>query len=165
MHSFPFARLQFCLASLLLLCPLGAQATQVDWPLAPSRLDLVTPYGDLHVKPSEYIYESKLLINDADADPSIEGILNITYAFATPQAHAALISINSGNSHCPISYRWIILDKKGYKMSPAFGSCSPHIKVSSTRHTLVVKTPNSENPSKIDIYSYDGKTVKRRTQP
>lgn len=166
MHPFFSARLQFCLASFLLLCPLaGPQAAQADWPLAPSRLDLVTPYGDLHVKPSEYIYESRLLINDAEADPQIEGILNITYAFATPQAHAALISINDGNSRCPIAYRWVILDKKGYKMSPAFGSCSPHIKVSSTRRTLVVKTPNSENPSKIDIYSYDGKTVKRRTQP
>jgi hypothetical protein len=165
MHHFFSTRLQFCLVGFLMLCSMAATAKQADWPLAPSRLDLVTPYGDLHVKPSEYIYESKLLINNAEADPSIEGILNITYAFATPQAHAALISINSGDSHCPIAYRWVILDKKGYKMSPEFGSCSAQIKVSSTRHTLVVKTPNSENPSKIDTYSYDGKTVKRRTQP
>lgn len=165
MHYFFSARLQFCLAGFLMLCSLAANATKADWPLAPSRLDLVTPYGDLHVKPSEYIYESKLLVNNAEADPPIEGILNITYAFATPEAHAALISINSGDNHCPIAYRWVILDKKGYKISSAFGSCSAQIKVSSTRHTLVVKTPNSEDPSKIDTYSYDGKTVKRRTSP
>ncbi|MEO6959842.1 MAG: hypothetical protein ABI228_08205 [Burkholderiaceae bacterium] len=164
MRPFFSARLQFWLAGFLLLWCLGVQATQADWPLAPSHLDLVTPYGDLHVKPSEYIYESKLLINNDEADPQVEGILNITYAFATSQAHAALISISDGNSRCPIAYRWVILDKKGYKMSPAFGSCSPQIKVSSTHHTLVVKTPNSEDPNKIDTYSYDGKTVKRRTQ-
>ncbi|HEY9460475.1 MAG TPA: hypothetical protein VIR04_06725 [Paralcaligenes sp.] len=164
MHLFFSVRLKFWLASFMVLWSLGARAAQADWPLAPSHLDLVTPYGDLHVKPSEYIYESRLLINNADADPKIEGILNITYAFATRQAHAALISINNGNSRCPIAYRWVVLDKKGYKMSPEFGSCSPQIKVSSTNRTLVVKTPNNEDPNKIDTYSYDGKTVKRHTQ-
>ena len=166
MRRFIF-RLQYLVlaSSLFLLGSPAPWAAQSDWPPPPSRLDLPTPYGELHIKPSEYIYESRLRVNNVDVSPEIEGILNITYAFATPHAHAALISINSGNDQCPMTYRWIILNEKGYKVSPVFGSCSPRIKVFATRRTFVVETPSDRKPDKIDIYVYDGKTIKHRTKP
>ncbi len=159
----PVSRL---LASILLL--LGSQALAAappTWPVSPSRLQLSTPYGDLHVASSEYVYESRLQVDNADVDPQIRGILNITYAFNMPTAQAALVSINSGNNGCPISYRWIVLDKSGYTVSPEFGSCNDQIKVSAKGRQLTLQTPSTHTPDKVDVYIYDGKTVKHRTAP
>ena len=143
---------------------LGAHASD-GWPVSPSRLNLATPYGTLHVATSEYVYESALQVDDADVEPTIRGILNITYAFNMPKAQAALVSINKGNNGCPVMYRWIVLDENGYKVSPEFGSCSDQIKVTATGRLFTMQTPSTQKRDKIDIYTYDGKTVKRRTAP
>jgi len=135
------------------------------WPVPPSHLQLTTPYGNLDVKTSEYVYESRLQVNGSDTDPRIEGIINITYSFLMPKAQAALLSINNGSNNCPITYRWIILQSESYKISPAFGSCSNLIKVSVKGRSLTVRTPNVQEKDKIDIYVYDGKTIKQYTQP
>lgn len=148
-------------ASLLLGSPAFGN-TQPSWPVSPSRLQLSTPYGDLQVKSSEYIYEARLQIDDTDVDPEIHGILNITYAFNMPTSQAALVSINSGNNGCPIMYRWIVLKKSGYEVSPEFGSCNEHIKVSAKGRHLTLQTPSAQAADKIDEYVYDGKTVKHR---
>lgn len=155
-------------AVLLLLSLTGlslsaASSTQPHWPEVPSRLEFDTPYGRLQIKDNEYIYESRLYIDEADVDPVIEGLLNIPYAFSLPSAQVALVSINSGDDDCPVSYRWVVLNTKGYSISPAFGSCSEQIKVTVQERNFVVQTPNSQTPDKIDVYAYDGKTVRKRT--
>lgn len=142
----------------------SAWATSADWPIPPSRLTLPTPYGTLSIKASDYIYESRLMLDNVELQPKIEGLLNIPYAFAMPKALAALVSINSGNSLCPIVYRWVTVRKEGYKMSAEFGSCSNQIKVSVKGHKFTLATPNSQKPDKIDIYVYDGKTIQQRKQ-
>jgi len=145
--------------------PSAQPAESASWPVPPSRLELATPYGDLHVKASEYIYEALLLIDDTPVEPRIEGLLNITYAFATPHSLAALISVSNGNDACPIAYRWIVLGEKGYKVSDSFGSCSPKIQVAAEANKLIVTTPNAKKPDKIDTYVYDGKRIRRRGKP
>jgi hypothetical protein len=92
-------------------------SSPVTWPVSPSRMELSTPYGRLHVSASEYVYESRLLIDNDEVKPTIRGILNITYAFRRADELVALISINNGNNLCPIVYRWVILDKSGYTLS------------------------------------------------
>lgn len=124
-----------------------------------------TPYGTLQVKNNEYIYESRLHFNNADVAPVVQGLLNIPYAFSLPSSQIALVSISTGNPECPVSYRWVVLKEKGYDMSPAFGSCSDQIKVTVKGNTFLVQTPSNQKPDKIDIYAYDGKTVRKRTQP
>lgn len=154
---------RFLAGVLLLLGSYAAAAAQTDWPVSPSRLQLPTPYGTLHVASNEYVYESRLQIDDADVDPLVRGILNITYAFSTPTSQAALISINTGNNGCPITYRWVVLEKSGYKVSPEFGSCNEQIKVTAKGRRLTLQTPSTHTPDQIDVYTYDGKTVKHRS--
>ncbi|HUH60787.1 MAG TPA: hypothetical protein VL001_12025 [Candidimonas sp.] len=144
-------------------CSFGAHGTMLEWPSTPSRLQLSTPYGKLYISPSEYVYESKLRLDSADLEPEITGMLNISHAFKMPKAHAALVSINRGDNVCPVMYRWIVLRADGYKMSPEFGSCSELIKVSAQPGQLTLQTPSRESSDKIDIYDYDGKTVKQRS--
>lgn len=152
--------------ALLMATSLLASATSpATWPVSPSRLHLATPYGTLNVATSEYIYESQLRIDDVNVSPAIRGILNITYAFNMAKAQVALVSINNGNNQCPIVYRWVVLQKSGYTVSPEFGSCTDQIKVSAKGRVLTMQTPNTQKPDKIDIYTYDGKTLKQRTAP
>jgi hypothetical protein len=148
-----------------LLMATSLLASAATWPVSPSRLHLATPYGTLNVATSEYIYESQLRIDDVNVSPAIRGILNITYAFNMAKAQVALVSINNGNNQCPIVYRWVVLQKSGYKVSPEFGSCTDQIKVSAKGRVLTMQTPNTQKPDKIDIYTYDGKTLKQRTAP
>lgn len=138
-------------------------ADAAEWPIMPSRLQLPTPYGTLNVATSEYVYESRLRVNSEDVAPKVSGILNIAYAFSMPKSLAALVSINNGSNACPYMYRWVILDKSSYKVSPEFGSCSEQIKVSASGRKLTLTTPSIQKPDKIDIYVYDGKTIKHRT--
>jgi hypothetical protein len=133
------------------------------WPVSPSVMQLSTPYGNLHVVPNEYIYESHLRLNDADIEPAIKGILNITHAFSLPKAQVVLVSINNGNEVCPIRYRWVLLRADDYSVSPEFGSCSDKIKVSAKGQKLTLTTPSLQKPDKIDIYIYDGKTIQHRS--
>ncbi|WP_126708018.1 hypothetical protein [Candidimonas sp. SYP-B2681] len=158
---FAFAPRLLAPALLMLVSPAFGSA-QPSWPISPSRLQLSTPYGDLQVKSSEYIYEARLQIDNTDVDPEIHGILNITYAFNMPTSQAALVSINSGNNGCPITYRWVVLKKTGYDISPEFGSCNEQIKVTAKGRHLTLQTPSTQAADKIDEYVYDGKTVKHR---
>ena len=153
-----------------LLCLLGtllsgASAASSNWPTAPSRLALDTPYGTLQVVNNEYVYESRLRFNDSDVAPVVEGLLNIPYAFSLPSSQIALVSISTGSADCPVSYRWVVLKEKGYTMSQAFGSCSDQIKVSVKGNSFLVHTPSAQKPDKIDEYVYDGKTIRKRTRP
>jgi len=132
------------------------------WPVSPSRLAFETPYGNLQVASSEYVYESRLQIDGADITPEVRGILNITYAFSLPKAQVALVSVSTGNNICPVAYRWVTLKESGYTVSSEFGSCSEQIQVSAKGRIFTMRTPNSQKPDKIDIYTYDGKTIKRR---
>ncbi|PLC48222.1 hypothetical protein CR159_19305 [Pollutimonas subterranea] len=140
-----------------------AVAAPTQWPTSPSRTQLPTPYGNLHVANNEYVYESRLQIDDADIDPMVQGILNITYAFSTPNSHTALVSINTGNNACPYTYRWVVLEKSGYRVSPEFGSCNDQIKVTVKGRKLTMLTPSAHTPNKVDMYVYDGKTLKHRS--
>lgn len=133
------------------------------WPVSPSRLHLPTPYGTLDIATSEYVYESTLRVDNTEVNPPIKGMLNITYAFSTPKAQVALISINSGNNGCPVAYRWVVLEKNGYTLSPEFGSCSEQIKVSANGRLFTMQTPSAQSPDQIDVYTYDGKSIKHRT--
>lgn len=153
-----------CLAGVMLAAAsLAAAATSpASWPVSPSRLALDTPYGKLHIATSEYVYESRLMIDGADVAPAVHGILNITYAYSLPKAQVALVSINTGYNTCPVAYRWVVLEASGYTVSPEFGSCSEQIKVTARGRVFTMRTPNSQKPDKIDIYTYDGKTIKRR---
>lgn len=155
-------RILIPLVMLLACMPVRANSPQT-WPVSPSRLSLTTPYGRLHIDTNEYIYESRLLIDDAEVQPHVRGILNITYAFKRPDALIALVSINDGNGDCPISYRWVILKKSGYTLSPSFGSCSERIAVTAKGHKLTMRTPSAMKPDKIDVYTYDGKEIRRTT--
>lgn len=150
--------------ALVALCSAASANSVPTWPVSPSRMILDTPYGILNIATSEYIYESRLRVDNTDVEPTIQGILNITYAFSSPKAQVALVSVNSGNNGCPVSYRWIVLEKSGYTVSPEFGSCSEHIKVSAKGRLFTLQTP-SQNRDKIDIYTFDGKTIKRRSAP
>ncbi len=165
MHRFFQGKPRTLLLSLCVLaCTPAIGATSTEWPQPPSRVNLATPYGTLGVTSSDYVYESRLHVNDNELAPRIEGLLNITYAFALRSSQAALVSISDGNAQCPIKYRWVILRPDGYQVSPAFGSCSEHIKVSVAGTKFTLQTPNNEKPDKIDIYVYDGKTIRQRTK-
>jgi hypothetical protein len=165
MHRFFQGKPRTLLVSLcVLVCTQAIGAASIEWPQPPSRLDLATPYGTLGITTSDYVYESRLHVNNTELAPKIEGLLNITYAFALPSSQAALVSISDGSEHCPVRYRWIILHHDGYKVSPAFGSCSEHIKVSVAGTKFTLQTPNNEKPDKIDTYVYDGQTIKQRTK-
>lgn len=153
------------LTSIALLASAQAPAAKPadPWPVSPSVMQLSTPYGNLHVSTSEYIYESSLQLNDVDIEPAIKGILNITHAFSLPKAQVVLVSINNGNNVCPIRYRWVVLQEDAYKVSPEFGSCSDKIKVSAKGQKLTLTTPSLQKPDKIDVYVYDGKTIRHRS--
>ncbi len=132
------------------------------WPNTPSVLDITTDYGRLNVATSDYVYESQLLWDGLELDPTLRGILNITYIFKLPESVAALISVNNGSNSCPIHYRWVILKKADAIVSPEFGSCSERIEVSATPKKLTMRTPNPTTPDKIDVYIYDGKKITQR---
>lgn len=165
MRRLHLTRLAFLLFCLLGSAFGGASSASPNWPEAPSRMTFDTPYGTLQIKNNEYVYESRLHFNNTDVAPVVQGLLNIPYAFSLPAAQVALISVSSGNNDCPVSYRWVVLKKQGYTLSPPFGSCSEQIKVTVKGRNFVVQTPNTQKPDKMDVYAYDGKTIRKRTQP
>lgn len=141
-----------------------ASAENSAWEAPPSALVFETPHGTLQVRTREYVYESRLYLNDTPVQPSINGLINITYAYQIDDTHAALIAVNDGNGECPVHYYWITLNKKGYELSPKLGSCSPHIRVSVQGTSLILATPNPQQANKVDVYTYDGKTIRKRTR-
>lgn len=150
----------FLAASLALSTTVSAQANETtEWPSPPSRLELSTPYGDLHVSSSEYVYESRLMFNNHEVEPQIKGLLNIPYAYSSPKFQIALVSIDTGEQTCPVSYIWVTLNENGYTTTQPFGSCSDKIRVSTEGATFSVHTPNPDDADKTDHYIYDGKSL------
>jgi len=143
------------------LAPTRAETVDA-WPIPPSRTVLASPYGTLSVRDSAYVYESTLMLDGAEVDPLVKGLITISYAYRMKNRSIALISVDTGDTSCPIRYHWIALRKSDYRMTEAFGSCSPKIRVAAHGHTLVLETPNADDPDKIDRWSYDGRSVKRR---
>lgn len=154
----------FIVALMLAFTRTAAATDASEWPTAPSRLTLDTPYGELHVSPSDYVYESRLMLDEHEIQPQVKGLLNIPYAFSSTDFHVALVSIDTGDQVCPFTYTWIMLNKDGYSATPQFGSCSESIKVSAEGQTFRLTTPNEANPDHVDIYLYDGKTVKKKSR-
>lgn len=150
-------------AGLLATTAVAAPAL-ADWQQPPSSTIFETPYGTLSVQASEYIYESKLYLGEAPVRPAIQGLLDITYAYEVADAHAALVAVSDGNAQCPIHYRWVVLNRSGYHISPPVGSCSKLIKVSAEGMLLTLTTPNAQDAGKVDIYGYDGKRIRKRTR-
>ena len=151
------------LTALLLACAPLTAGSETGWPPAPKLIELATPYGILAVGASEYVYEARLQLDGAPVEPPIEGMLNISYAFSMRDSQAALVSISRGNEACPVAYRWVVLNAKGYRISPEFGSCSEQIRVSADSRRLTLQTPSQESPDQVDVYVYDGKAVTRKT--
>lgn len=144
------------------LWPAGS-ALAADWETALSRLQLDTPHGQLRVSESDYIYEARLLLDGVAIEPAVTGLLNIPHAYSTSSYHVALISVSDGNPDCPISYHWIKLDRDGYALSPSFGSCSEFIRVSADNSAFTLETPSMRDPGALDIYRYDGKTIRQKS--
>src|SRR5699024_9858574 len=90
------------LTSLLLALPNIVVADDNSWPSAPSRLELNTPYGDLEVHKTDYVFEARLQFDGQNIEPRIEGLLNIPYAYQLGSDYLALVSIDSGSDHCPV---------------------------------------------------------------
>lgn len=151
--------------SFLLMCGAASATAENNWHAASRLIELPTPYGTLAVGDSEYIYEARLQLDGIEVKPSVSGLLSIDYAFSMPDSQVALVAIAQGNDACPVSYRWVILKADGYRVSPEFGSCSEQIRVNANTRQLTVQTPSLESPGNLDIYVYDGESVKKRTRP
>lgn len=105
------------------------------------------------------------MLDDQDIQPVIIGLLNIPYAFSSPEFHIALISINTGDTDCPVTYKWVMLKESGYTVTAGFGSCSESIRVTAQAATFTLETPNKHDPTKLDTYIYDHKMVKKKNEP
>lgn len=155
------AGLLFSIALWSVLAP--AQAEPEDpWPLAPALKALETPYGTLSVRDSSYVYESVLALDGQEIEPPIQGLISISYAYKVGPRSVVLISVDSGDPECAVRYHWIALSKSGYQVTEAFGSCSPKIRVEVQGQTLVLETPDADAPDRIDRWSYNGRSVKKR---
>lgn len=150
------------LVALLLTCGLVQAEALEGWSVAPKLNELPTPYGTLAVSASDYVYEAQLLLDGQAIEPEISGLLNIRYAFELPGSQAALVSVSRGSEVCPIAYQWVVLKADSYVVSPAFGSCSEHIRVSANTKTLTLETPSQDKTGAVDVYVYDGTNVKRK---
>lgn len=139
-----------------------ALGTTAPWPTPPSRTALLTPYGTLEVSHSDYVYESHLLFDGKHVQPDIHGIINITYAYQVDKARVVLITVDSGDTSCSITYRWMTIHKDGYRITEPFGSCSQEIRIATRGKQFVLSTPNLEKAGAIDTWVFDGLTVHRR---
>lgn len=158
-----FSVRHFCAVLMLAMTSTAMATDSSPWPAVPSRLTLETPYGDLRVSSSDYVYESRLMLDGIEIQPLTKGLLNIPYAFSSPDFHVALVSINTGDPVCAVTYRWIMLNDAGYTTTPRFGSCSESINVSARGATFTLVTPSIDNPAELDHYLYDGKSVTKKT--
>lgn len=147
------------LATLVVSSPATA-----GWPEPPSSTVYESVYGTLTVETSEYIYESKLYLNNKPIQPALHGLLDISYAYELKDAHAALVAVSDGNQQCAIRYHWVVLKRKGYQVSPAFGSCSEHIKVTSKGTRLILSTPSTKAADKVDVYIYYDNHIEKHTR-
>ncbi len=138
----------------------AATPASVIWPRPPLRVALETPYGNLDVIHSEYVFESRLAYNGAIIDnPEIMGVLNIAYAFNMGKSYYVLVMADTGRKMCPYVYYWIRLDDDGYTSTPRFGSCNENIRISQNGSKFVIETPHPLKADTLDKYIYDGETV------
>ncbi|MCB5362907.1 hypothetical protein H0484_03945 [Pusillimonas sp. CC-YST705] len=135
-----------------------------EWRDPPSSLSFETPHGTLSVQTSEYFYDSRLYLDGTPLQPAVQGRLDITYAYQIDDAHAALIAISDGETQCAVHYMWVVLDRTGYRISPRIGSCSKQIKVAAKGSQLVLTTPSAQHADKVDVYTYDGTAITKRTR-
>lgn len=156
-------RVFLCVLALCIWCA-GVHAAEdsAPWPAVPSSTVLQTPYGTLSVHNNEYIYESYLMFDGKPVEPRISGIINITYDYRIADSRAILITVGTGNTDCEVTYYWIRINQRGYRVSEPFGSCSSEIRVETEGTRLVLSTPSPEDAGKIDAWVYDGHTVRRR---
>lgn len=151
---------------LLCLAVLGslpaAWAAPEDWPDSPKRTTLETPYGTLAIHASDYLYGAKLTFDGAPTTPPLQGILNIPYAYVVGSKQMALVSEDKGQADCPISYYWVVITQRGYKITPPFGSCSADIRLTTRGTQLRMETPNREHAEETDIWEFDGQKVRKR---
>ncbi|MCX5592734.1 hypothetical protein [Alcaligenes endophyticus] len=152
-------------SALLLLClSFTSKAAAQAWPSIPSQLSLQTPFGDLQVTPSDYIYDAQLSLGTRIIEPTIKGLINMPYAFQVGDSQSVLISVDNGVEHCPISFHWLTISQQGHHLSPAFGSCNSKIRVSHRGSTLIVQTPSTKAQDSIDEYRYKEGKISLRTR-
>src|SRR5690625_128470 len=137
----------------------AATPATVIWPRPPLRVSLYTPYGNLDVIHSEYVFEARLAYNGAIIEPEIMGVLNIAYAFNMGNAYYVLVMADTGRKMCPYVYYWIRLDDDGYHPTPRFGSCNENIRISQNGSKFIIETPHPLRADTLDKYVYDGKKV------
>lgn len=153
-----------CLAALQ--TPAAAQAAPaIEWPVTPAYTSLETPYGNLVIQASDYVYGATLFFDGKPTQPDIKGILNISYAYVVGKRRQILVSQDQGQTDCPVVYYWVTVDAKGYRITGPFGSCSPQIRVSTHGTSLRLETPDRLRPDKLDIWEFDGQKVRKLTVP
>lgn len=158
-------RILFSVLLSVMMCiplPVPANAQPAQWPAAPALQALSTPYGELSVRHSGYVYDSRLVLDGDEIEPTVRGIIGISYAYRVGKRNMVLISVDEGDSACPVHYHWLSLGKNGYTLSEAFGSCSDKIRVSTRRGKLLLQTPSNQDSDKIDVWAYDGQRVRRQ---
>lgn len=153
---------------LLCLIALGATPVAVcaatdQWPANPQRASLETPYGTLSVRASDYLYGATLTFNHTPTTPRLQGILNIPYAYVVGRRQMALVSLDNGQTNCPISFYWVVISDQGYRITEPFGSCSDDIRMSSKGRLLRMETPDPANPGKMDVWEFDGQKIYKRS--
>lgn len=154
-------------SGLLCLAALGTASVAVgaaadQWPVSPQRASLETPYGTLAVRPSDYMYGATLTFNHTPTTPRLQGVLNIPYAYEVGRQQMALVSLDNGQTNCPISFYWVVISAQGYRITDPFGSCSNDIRMSAKGRILRMETPDPANPDKLDIWEFDGQKVYKR---
>jgi hypothetical protein len=148
--------------------PAAVCAAPEQWPESPHRTVLETPYGTLAVRPSDYLYSATLTFNHTPTTPRMQGILNIPYAYVVGRRQMALVSLDSGQTSCPIRFYWVVISERGYHITEPFGSCSSDIRMSAKGRLLRMETPDPADPGKLDIWEFDGRKIRRigpRPQP
>ena len=137
---------KYIFAALLLFCSIGVTNAQT----------LKTPYGVLSVTNN-----SDLLIDQKQFSPKINGGMGIDFVFSTKYGDkfAFLLSMNSGGNACPATYRWVLLNEKGFEASPDFGNCSEEAKGSLVGNDLIVQAPRY-GTAPAAKYSFNGTQLK-----
>ncbi|HEX7386632.1 MAG TPA: hypothetical protein VF285_05045 [Castellaniella sp.] len=152
---------------LLCVAALGATpatgSTVDEWPAAPKRVVLETPYGTLAIRASDYLYGAMLTFNQAATTPHLQGILNIPYAYQVGKQQMALVSEDKGLPDCPVTYYWVVINSTGYHISAPFGSCSTQIRLVTQGALLRMETPDHQDATKLDVWTFNGKKVQKTT--
>lgn len=132
-----------------------------------------TRYGQFQIKESNEYLGGALYFNNKLVNPVIEGnnSLDVEGIYQLKGDDVLLVE-DVGGRGCPITLYFVkIAPTKKVSVSPAFGSCSDLINVSTTTSQIVVKMPDFIGASESEaqeravaqhkmIYIYDGHVVK-----